>query len=210
MQPLPLHRRCRHLSWRRRGANICHQRLEHPNERIADYYRDYCKTTAIIQQFSSHNTPKHNGLSERDGRTTMDVTQSMLNGAALPKSLWGKIAANVIFLLNRPPSKTAGGDKSYDRMFSKLVDLFYLWTIGIRPHEDRQPYLTPTPWHTRSPHHLHSRNSNNFEIISFSDASYSTDNPEKAKSTSGSMYFLSEGSSIPALAFSATTRGLCS
>ena len=87
--PLPLRRRCRQLPWRRRGANICHQRLAHPNERVADYYRDYCKTTVIIQQFSSPNTPKYNGL-KRDGHTIMDVARCMLNGAALPKSFWGK------------------------------------------------------------------------------------------------------------------------
>ena len=47
------------------------------------------------------------------------------------------------------------------------------------------------------------------ELTGFRDASYSTDNPEKAKSGSGSMHFLSGGSSTPALAFSAT-RELCS
>ena len=87
--PLPLRRRCRRLPWWRRGANICHQRLAHPNERVADYYRDYCKTTVIIQQFSSPNTPKYNGL-KRDGHTIMNVARCMLNGAALPKSFWGK------------------------------------------------------------------------------------------------------------------------
>ncbi|CAN0409102.1 unnamed protein product, partial [Ascophyllum nodosum] len=35
----------------------------------------------------------------------------------------------------------------------------------------------------------YSRNSN-FKLIGFSDASYSTGNSEKAKSTSGSMHFL--------------------
>ena len=118
--------RCIHLSWRRRGANICHQRLEHPNERIADYYRNYCETTAVIQQFSSHNAPKHTGLSEQDGRTIVDMAQCMLNGAALPMSLRGGIAANMVFLLNRPPSKTIGGDTSYNRMFAKHVSLFFL------------------------------------------------------------------------------------
>ena len=55
----------------------------------------------------------------------------------------------------------------------------------------------------------YSRNSN-FKLISFSDASYSTGNPEKAKSTSGSIHFMSGGSSTPALASSMATRGLCS
>ena len=49
----------------------------------------------------------------------------------------------MVFLLNRPPSKTIGGDTSYDRTFGKHVDLFFLWTIGTRPHGDRQLRGTP-------------------------------------------------------------------
>ena len=193
-QPLPLllHQRCRQLPWWRRGAKICHEWLEHPNERVADYYRDYCKTTAIIQQFSSPNTPKHKDFSERDGRTTMDVSRCMLNGAALPKFLRWKIAANVVFLINRPPSKTIGGDTSYNRISGKHADIFFLWPIGTRPHGVRQAHLALNSRHIRSRHDLHNRNSN-FEPISFSDASCSTGNPEKATSTSGSMHFLSGG-----------------
>ena len=116
----------------------------------------------------------------------------MLNGAALPKFLRGEIADNVVFLLNRPPSKTIGGDTSYNKMFGKHADFCFLWPIGTRPYGVRQAHLTLTSRHTRSRHHLHNRNSN-FEPIGFSDASYSTGNPEKATSTSGSIHFLSGG-----------------
>ena len=54
----------------------------------------------------------------------------------------------------------------------------------------------------------YSRNSS-FKLIDISDASYTFDNPEKAKSTPGSMHVLSGGSYTSALASSAT-RGLCS
>ena len=47
-------------------------------------YCNYCKTTAIIQQSSSPTTPEENGLSERDGRATMNVAWRLLNGAVLP------------------------------------------------------------------------------------------------------------------------------
>ena len=49
----------------------------------------------------------------------MDVARCMLNGAALPKSLRGEMAASVVFLLNRPASKAIGGETSYKRMFGK-------------------------------------------------------------------------------------------
>ena len=114
----------------------------------------------------------------------------MLNEAALPKFLRWEIAANVVFLLNRPPSKTIDGDTSYNRMSGKHADIFFLWPIGTRPHGVRQAHLALNSRHIRSRHDLHNRNSN-FEPVSFSDASCSTGNSEKATSKSGSMHFLS-------------------
>ena len=188
-----IHRRYRHLSWRRRGANIFHQRLEHPNECIADYYRDYCKTTAVVQQFSSNNTPNHDGPSERDGRTVMDVAQCMLTELHSTTRLAKPSVAT---------RRTTGCSANTSTCFScGLLGPVHMGTVK---HIWRQPCGT-----TQSPHQLHSRKIN-FELISFSDASYSTGNPEKAKSTSGSMHFLSGGSFTPALASSAKTKGFCS
>ena len=93
---------------------------------ITDFYRDCCKTSLIIQQLSSHNTPYYNGLSKRDGRTIMDVVRCMLNGAALLRSLWEKMAATAAFLLDCPPSKTIGGDTSYYRMFVEHINPFFM------------------------------------------------------------------------------------
>ena len=114
------------------GLRLQHLRADGGGEFIAGYYREYCKTTAIIQQFSSPNTPEQNGLSERDGRTIMDIARCLLNGAALPKFLWGEMTATAVFLLNRLPNKTIGGDTPYCRMFGKHADLSFLRAIGSR------------------------------------------------------------------------------
>ena len=111
--------------------HLQHLRADGGGEFIADYYGDYCKTTTILQQFSSPNAPKRNGLNKRGGRMLMDVARCMLNGA--PKAFGGKIEVIAIFLLNRPPSKTIGGDTSYYRMFGKHVDLSFLPTLETRP-----------------------------------------------------------------------------
>ena len=91
-----------------------------------------------MHQFSSPNTPEYNDLSERDWRTIMDLSRYIVSGTALPNSLWGKSAATVMFMLNHPPSNTIGGGMSFNRMFSKYVDLFFLRTAGTRPHGGRQ------------------------------------------------------------------------
>ena len=87
-----------------------HLRADGGGEFTADYYRDYCKTTVIIQQFSLPNTPEKNANSERDEHAIMDVARCMLNGAALPKSLWGKMAAPTVFPPNCPPNATISGN----------------------------------------------------------------------------------------------------
>ena len=54
----------------------------------------------------------------------MDITQGMLNRAALLKSLWREMAVTEVFLLNRPPSETIAGDTSYYyRMFGKHTNI---------------------------------------------------------------------------------------
>ena len=142
------------------GLRLQHLWADGGNEFVADYSRGYCKTTASMQQFSPPKTPEYNGISERDGlrgrdgRTIVDDAQCTLHGAALPKFHWSKRAATVVFLLNRPPSKTIGGDKSYYRMFGKHVDRFFLRTTGTRPHGGHQAHISLTSRHTRSPHPL--------------------------------------------------------
>ena len=88
------------------GTSPPNLRANGGGEFIADYYHDYCKTTAI---------------SERDGCTIMGVARCIPNEAALSKSLWGKIVATVVLLLNRPSSKAIGGDTSSYRMLTNML-----------------------------------------------------------------------------------------
>ena len=72
------------------GLHLQHLRADGGAVFTADYYREYCKTTAVMQQFRLSNTPEQNGLSELDGRTIMDAARGLLNGAALLKYFGGK------------------------------------------------------------------------------------------------------------------------
>ena len=62
----------------------------------------------------------------------MNVDWCVLNGAALPESLLGKMAATTVFLLNRLPNETISGETPYNRTFGKHTDLSFLRTIGAR------------------------------------------------------------------------------
>ena len=56
-----------------------HLRADGGGEVIADYYRNHCKTTVTMQQFSLPNAPEYNGLNEWDGRAIMNVAWRILN-----------------------------------------------------------------------------------------------------------------------------------
>ena len=127
---------------------LLHLRADSGGDFTVDYYHDYCKTTMIIQQFSSPNTSEQNGLSERDGPVYTKRSSARF---------WGKMAATAVFLLNCPLSKSIGGNTSYYKMFSKHVDLLFFQTIGTRPHEGRQANLVLTSRHIRFPLHLQSK-----------------------------------------------------
>ena len=62
---------------------------------------------------------------------------------------------------------------------------------NINPHGGRQAHLALPLRHIRSPHHLQPQQ--HFKFIDFCDASFGTGNPEKARSTSENIYFLSAG-----------------
>ena len=113
----------------------------------------YCKATAIVQQFISDNTP--HSLSERDGRTIINLPREMLNGAAMPNSLWTKIAAKII---------------------GKYADLSFLRDVGTRPHGGRQAQRTLTC--DIPDFHITYSCKSNFEFTGFRDAPYGTGNPE--------------------------------
>ena len=88
--------------------------------------------------------------------------------------------------------------------------VFSAYSIETHRHGGRQAHLALTLRHIRSPHTITYSRNRNFELIAFSKASCSTSNSEKATSTSGSMHFLSGGSSSSEPASSAATRELCS
>ena len=131
------------------GLRVQHLRSDNRDEYTSGSFKEYYKSTGIRQQFSAPYTPQQNGVSERDGRTIMDMTRCSLNEAHLPKTLWGEIASTAVFLINRLPHPAIGGDTPYHRMFGKHADLSFLRIIGTRAFVHVEGYTTklqPNAW----------------------------------------------------------------
>ena len=168
------------------GLRLLHLRNDDKDKLIADFYRDYYKTTVIIQQFSQPNTPEQNSFyfSERNGRRIMDAARCMLNGAALPYLFWEGIVVTALFLLNRLPNYSIRGDAPYCGVFDNHADLSFMLTIGpvhMGATKSILRFLRGTPYL----HITYSRRASNFKLIGCCyDASHGTGNFEKARYTS--------------------------
>ena len=124
------------------GLRVQHLRSDNGGEYTSGSFQEYCKSTGIRQQFSAPYTPQQNGVSERDGRTIMDMTRCLLNEARLPTPLWGEIASTAVFQINRLPHAAIGGDTPYHRMFGKHADLLFSRIIGTRAFVHVEGYTT--------------------------------------------------------------------
>ncbi|CAN0051570.1 unnamed protein product, partial [Sphacelaria rigidula] len=131
------------------GLGVHRLRSDRGDENIADYFRRYCKTTGILQEFSSPHSPQQNGMSERNGRTHFKFPRCFLNEAGLPRFLWGEIAATSVFLSNRLQHRSINGETPYYRMFGKQANLAFLRIIGSRAFVHKKGHinkLKDTAW----------------------------------------------------------------
>ena len=64
----------------------------------------HLKQCGIVSQLTPPGTPQHNGVSERNNRTLLDMVRSMMSLTDLPISFWGYALKTVAFTLNRAPS----------------------------------------------------------------------------------------------------------
>ena len=66
-------------------------------------FQDYTQEKGIIHKFSAAYTSEQNGYIERNNRTIVEATRSMLHSRNLPLNLWAK-AAKLLYLFGIAPS----------------------------------------------------------------------------------------------------------
>jgi transposase InsO family protein len=66
----------------------------------------YLANQGIRYETSAPHTPQQNGVSERENRTIMEATRSMLHGSGLPLYLWEECVNCAAYILNRVLSQS--------------------------------------------------------------------------------------------------------
>jgi hypothetical protein len=89
------------------------------------------------RSFTVHDTPEHNGLSERLNRTVLECVRAMLHASGMPKFLWGKAINHAIYLKNRTLTRTLENKTPFEMVYGRKPDLSRLpnwprtrWPLG--------------------------------------------------------------------------------
>ncbi|KAL0434212.1 UNVERIFIED_CONTAM: hypothetical protein Slati_2755500 [Sesamum latifolium] len=92
-------------------------------------FLDYLKENEILSQWTPHETPQLNGVSERRNRTLLDMVRSIMSFTELSLSFWDYALETAAKLLNMAPSKTVA-ETPYQIWHGKPASYKYLRVWG--------------------------------------------------------------------------------
>ena len=124
------------------GFRLERLRSDCGGEYTAEYYKKFCKTIGIVQEFTAPATPQQNGISERAGRTLMNIVRCLMHGGQLPEYLWGELCCTAVHITNRLPHVHLNNETPYYRMFGKQASLRHLRVIGSSAFVHVETYKT--------------------------------------------------------------------
>ena len=93
-------------------------------------FEEYTQEKGIIHEFSAPYSSEQNGYIERNNRTIVEATRSMLHSKDLPLSLWAKAANTSVHIWNRTISSQRSDHTPYERMFKQIPDVSYFRVFG--------------------------------------------------------------------------------
>ena len=79
----------------------------------------YLKSKGMEQKLTVHDTPQENGVAECQNCTIVECIRALLHASGLPRTLWGKAARHVVWLMNRTSTKAVDGKTPFEAAFKK-------------------------------------------------------------------------------------------
>ena len=93
-------------------------------------FESFTQKKGIIHEFSAAYTSEQNGFIERNNKTIVEATRSMLHSRDLPLSLWTEAASTAVFIWNRTVSRQRSDTTPYEQMFNQVPDVSYFRAFG--------------------------------------------------------------------------------
>ena len=68
---------------------------------MSDEFSAHLKKARTTRRLTVHDTPEHNGISERGNRTNLEIVHAVMHDSGLPKFLWPEAVSYAVYVKNR-------------------------------------------------------------------------------------------------------------
>ena len=120
------------------NAKIKCLRSDRGGEYLSEDFSAHLKQAGTVRKLTVHDTPEHNGVSERLNRTIMEKVRAMLLDSGMPKFLWAEAVTHAVYLKNRTWTRTIGNTTPYEILYGHKPNLSNLHTWGCRVRVHRE------------------------------------------------------------------------
>ena len=120
------------------NAKVKCLRSDRGGEYLSDEFSAYLKSAGTIRKLTVHDTPEHNGVSERLNRMIMEKVRAMLHDSGLPKFLWAEAVAHAVYLKNRTWTRTIGDTTPYEILHGRKPNFGNLHPWGCKVRVSRE------------------------------------------------------------------------
>ena len=112
-------------------------------EYMSDEFSDHLKKAGTTRRLTVHDTPEHNGVSERGNRTNLEFTRAMLHDSGLPKFLWADAVSHAVYVRNRTWTRAIGNTTPYELLNGRKPNIKGLqpWGCKVRVHDEGESKL---------------------------------------------------------------------
>lgn len=105
-------------------------RSDNGGEYLNKEMQNYILKRGIILETTASYTPEQNGMSERDNRTIVERTRTILHAKDLSLALWAKALNTSVYTLNRTESSKNPGITPYEIWIDKKLNLNRMRIFG--------------------------------------------------------------------------------
>lgn len=105
-------------------------RTDRGGEFCSNDFVAYCERNGVNRHLTEPYSPQQNKVVERQNRTLLEMTTSILKHMKVPNLLWGEAVRHSTYLINRISTKTLNGKTPYETLSSKTPNIAHLKVFG--------------------------------------------------------------------------------
>lgn len=128
------------------GKTIKRLRTDNGGEYVSTQFANYLKQRGILHEKTIPHNPEQNGVSERNNRTVVEATRTLLCSSSLDQRFWAEALHCSVYVKNLCPTRVNDMKSPHEVFYGEIPDIYHLRTFGCRVYshiDKKQPKLMP-------------------------------------------------------------------